>query len=66
MLALVSNCIILKYGTVSSLTTGPNGRGSIKQVPLCDLKAIFFHKLNDLDDSLAHKHCFILLLMLRH
>lgn len=25
------------------------------QVPLCDLKAVFLHKLYDFDDSLAHK-----------
>lgn len=57
---------ILKYETSSSLAVGPNGRDNIKQVPLCDLMYMFFQKPYDLDNFLAHKHCFILSLMLRY
>lgn len=51
---------------VLSLAIGPNGRGDTKQIPLCDLISMFFHKIHDLDDSLAHIHRFILPLMLRY
>lgn len=56
----------LIYETDSDLAVGLNGRDNIKQVPCCDLMSIFFQKQYDLDNSLAHKHCFILSLMLRY
>lgn len=39
---------------------------NIKQVLLCDLVSILFQKQYDLNDSLEHKLCFILSLMLRY